>query len=150
MDHDDTSQFVQDLNNVMVFGGCKNYIGDRKNCTNNFILYPGLQGRSAGNRRCQTDDNGVFAEQFHEGNTCVTADGDFYSFSGCTPSNLATTVYVTRNNTLLSDAGASFQPPCGTSSWAQWQSLGQDAGSRTGTTPDVATLMQMALDKLAL
>jgi len=109
-----------------------------------------VQGRSAGNRKCQTDDNGVFAEQFHEGNTCVTADGDFYSFSGCTPDNLATTVYVTRNNTLLSDAGASFQGPCGTTSWAQWQSLGQDAGSRTGTTPDVATLMQMALDKLAL
>ena len=132
----------------MIFGGCKNYVGDTKNCTLNTILYPGLSGRSAGNRKCQTDDNGEFANSYHQGNTCVTVDGDFYSFSGCSTSNLATTVYTTANNTLLSDPGASFQGPCGTTSFAQWQSLGQDTGSRTGTTPDVDALIAMAAARL--
>ena len=82
-DHDDNSQFVVDRSSFMIFGGCKNYLGHHKNCTGNVILYPGTDGRSQGDRRCQTDDNGQFADQFHEGNLCTSADGKFYTFSGC-------------------------------------------------------------------
>ena len=128
-------------------GGCKNYLGNHKQCDNNVILYPGIAGRSAGGRKCQTDDNGEFAEQFHEGNTCATADGDFYSFSNCNAGNLATTVYVTANNTLLSDTG-NFAPPCGVSSFSAWQQLNQDAGSSVQTTPDIATLIALGAAKV--
>lgn len=126
---------------------CKNYVGDRKNCSLNVILYPGIDGRSSGGRRCQTDDNGVFAEQFHENNACATADGAFYSFSDCTPANLATTVYVTRNNSLLSDTGA-FAAPCGVNNWTTWQALGQDAGSSVAATPSVAALIALGAAKV--
>ena len=132
--------------------GCKNYIGDTKQCNDNLILYPGMDGRSSGNRRCQTDDNGEFANQFHLGNTCTSADGQFYSFSGCTSTNLASSVYVTANNTLLSDANSPpFAQNCaGELSFAQWQALGQDAGSSVGTTPDVPTLIAAAKAKLGV
>ena len=62
-DHDDGSQYFNDTMNVMAFGGCKNYEGHSKSCDSNVILYPGIDSRAAGNRQCQTDDNGVFANQ---------------------------------------------------------------------------------------
>ena len=148
-DHDDCSQFVQDSDNFMIWGGCKNYIGSTKNCSDNVILYPGTAGRSAGNRRCQTDDNGVFANQYHASNICATADGAFYSFSDCKTTNLNTTVYRTRNNTLFADAGANFAQTCGENlDFAAWQALGQDAESTTTTTPSVAELIALGAAKV--
>lgn len=150
-DHDDCSQFVRDLNNFMVFGGCKNYLGDNKVCSSNVILYPGVGGRSQGDRRCQTDDNGVFALQYHEDNICTSADGRFYSFSNCnaTSDNLNTTVYHTQNNTLFADAGATFEQDCAKAlDFATWQALGQDAGSATMATPPVAQLIALGAAKV--
>jgi hypothetical protein len=139
---------VSDENNFMVYGGCKNFLGSNKNCSSNVILYPGQSGRSAGGRKCQTDDNGQYAVQFHENNVCATADGSYYSFSRCNTSNLATTVYATRNNTLLADAGASaWAGTCGTANFSDWQELGQDAQSHTGVTPPVAQLIAMGAAK---
>jgi hypothetical protein len=59
---------------------------------------------------------------------------------------------VTANNTLLSDAGTPpFSQTCGAAlTFAQWQALGQDAGSVVGVTPDVPTLIAMATAKLVL
>ena len=127
----------------------KNYLGHHKVCDENVILYPGISGRSAGGRKCQTDDNGVFAEQYHRNNVCATADGNFYSWNNCKGSNVNSTVYVTRNNTLLSDAPAKFSEACPDGlTFAQWQALGQDVGSRVGVTPDVATLVAMGAAKV--
>jgi hypothetical protein len=150
-DHDDGSQMFSDLSNFFVFGGCKNYIGAYKNCSDNVILYPGIEGRSAGNRRCQTDDNGQFAEQYHEGNTCTSADGIFYSFSGCSaePDNLNSTVYVTASNTLYADPGSTFTQQCNqTLTFKQWQGLQQDQGSITASTPNVSALITLGANKI--
>ena len=147
-DHDDGSQFTNDLDNMMVFGGCKNYLGNHKQCDANVILYPGTSGRSAGGHRCQTDDNGVFAEQFHLGNTCATNDGRILDFANCNRGNVNSTAYVTRANSYLVDAGAVLQGPCGTASFADWQSLGQDQGSVVGVTPSVADLIAMGAAKV--
>lgn len=76
---DDGSQYFNDTENFMVFGGCKNYRGDHKSCDRNIIVFPGIPSRAAGLRRCQTDDNHFFAEQYFDGNTCITQDGEFYS-----------------------------------------------------------------------
>ncbi len=139
---------MNDTDNFMVFAGCKNFLGHHKHCSSNVILYPGHSGRSAGNRKCQTDDNGQFAEQYHENNVCATSDGAYYSFSGCNTSNLATTVYITRNNTLLADSGAgAWAGTCGASNFSVWQALGQDALSHTAPTPPVAQLIAMGAAK---
>jgi hypothetical protein len=149
-DHDDDSQFVRDTDNFMIFGGCKNYLGHHKNCSDNVILYPGIASRSAGSRKCQTDDNGQFAVQFHEGNVCATADGDFYSFSGCTQANLASSVYVTSGNTLLADATSPtpFASTCGVANFSAWVALSQDAGSKLGVTPSVDELILLGAAKV--
>lgn len=144
-------------------------------------MYPGMSGRSAGGRKCQTDDvsphaegwalhaskntvhftppsfppppsppqkNGAFANQFHENNHCVTPDGDYYSFSACNASNLATTVFQTKNNTLYSDSGpAAWGKTCGVETFEEWQALGQDAGSTTATTPSIPDLIAMGAAK---
>jgi hypothetical protein len=36
IDHDDGSQFYNDTSNVMVWGGCKNYLGNSKSCDHNW------------------------------------------------------------------------------------------------------------------
>jgi len=61
IDHDDGSQYFNDTGNLMVWGGCKNYMGNHKSCAHNVIIHPGTPSRSTGGgRRCQTDDNRVF------------------------------------------------------------------------------------------
>lgn len=116
-----------------------------RKCRENVIAYPGTDGRSAGNRRCQTDDNGQFADSYHTNNTCITADGDMYSWSNCKPdSTLNSTVFVTYGNTLLADPGSNVTINCGQQlSLQEWQELGQDAGSVAGVTGTVAELIAM-------
>lgn len=98
-------------------------------------------------------DNGEFAEQFHENNVCTAADGQFYSFSNCNvnPNNLNSTCYHTDGNTLYADTGSTFSQSCGqTVNFQDWQSLGQDGGSTTSPTPDVAQLMALGAAVLGL
>ena len=228
IDHDDGSQFHNDVGNFLVFGGCKNYLGvsgsgevealsasiracaracvracvrayvrarvrasvracvdgplhprraqaaqavdtplfpcactrartphrlqlpaqNHKQCDSNFILYPGTSGRSAGGHRCQTDDNGVFAEQFHLGNVCATEDGRVLDFAGCNAGNVNSTAYATAYNTYLVDAGSALQGPCGTGTFEHWQSLGQDVGSAVASTPSVEALISLGAAKV--
>lgn len=119
-----------------------------------------------------------FANSYHTGNTCTSADGDFYSFSGCSanPNNLNSTVYRSEhalylrtsppmqcwaslyrlpraagNNTLLADVGSTFSITCNqTLSFAQWQALDQDVGSSTGITPSVPELIDLGATVLGV
>ncbi len=141
------SQFFQDTFNALFFGGCKNYLGNSKSCSSNVITYPGVDGRSAGNRRCQTDDNGEFASQYHQNNTCYVSDGNFYSFSKCDVSNkdLNSTVYVTSRNKLFSDAGHDFSLGCPSNvPFNTWQQHGQDFQSVVGVTPSIDEIIAQA------
>jgi len=144
IDHDDGSAFYNDTQNFMVYGGCKNYLGHDKSCTYNVIVYPGIDERSSGGRKCQTDDNGEFANQYYFGNQCIADDGNFYSFSGCSTSNLKNTVYQTWNNTFYS-TNAAFKINCGSQSLnlADWQNLGQDKSSVVLRTPTVPQIIAM-------
>lgn len=96
IDHDDGSQYYNDTGNLMVFGGCKNYMGHSKSCDHNVIVHPGISERSAGGRRCQTDDNKVFANQYHHDNHCFVQDGGFYSMGigSCNATSIDPHVYV--------------------------------------------------------
>lgn len=111
------------------------------------IVFPGIDPRSAGNRRCQTDDNGVFANQYHWGNRCMNADGNFYSWSNCNSGNLRTTVYETWSNTLFSPNGQ-WSSTCGLNSFSAWQNAGQDKGSTLGNTPTIPQILTMAASVL--
>ena len=136
----------------MVWGGCKNYLGNSKSCDHNWIIYPGLEKRSAGGHRCQTDDNGVFANQYYHNNTCLTSDGKFLDFSGCKApqSNIDQHVYHTEYNTYLAPNSTFVEDSCGGLSLKQWQALGQDHGSTTGPVPSVDGVISMAKAKLGM
>ena len=118
-----------------------------KLCADSVILYPGTSARSAGNRRYQTDDNNVFAEQHFEGNVCAVEDSTFYSYFGCNATNVNETTYHSRFNVLFSDS-SNFSA-CGATSFEEWQQqLGQDAGSVLAPTPSVAQLLALGAAKV--
>ena len=101
LDHDDGSSHYNDTANFLVYGGCKNFRGNNKRCgPDNVIIHPGIDGRSSGNRACQTNDNVGFDFNEYVGNQCVTNDGQFYTFSGSPLDK--TEVPFTANNTFYS------------------------------------------------
>eukprot|EP01060_Flectonema_neradi_P034851 TRINITY_DN6248_c0_g1_i1.p1 TRINITY_DN6248_c0_g1~~TRINITY_DN6248_c0_g1_i1.p1 ORF type:complete len:851 (+),score=175.79 TRINITY_DN6248_c0_g1_i1:40-2553(+) len=154
LDHDDGSSFYNDSDNLLVWGGCKNYEGHSKNCTHNVIVYPGIPNRSSGTRRCQTSDNSIFGNQFYFGNQCITNDGNAYSinsYSGppCTPKNLLNDFYHTHTNKFYSP-GYSFTAQCSSTTydWTQWIATSQDADSLLFEVPDIPDIVKMGAAKL--
>jgi hypothetical protein len=163
IDHDDGSQYFNDTQvrrrqcvpgghvlrwsmcsqNMMLFGGCKNFLGNHKSCDSNVIVHPGIPGRSAGGRRCQTDDNKIFADQYHDGNHCFTNDGAFYSMNvqACTAAAIDPHVYQTWNNTLYSNGSIFSNGPC--KNFSAWQAAGQDKGSQVKPMPTVEEIVAM-------
>jgi len=144
IDHDDGSAYYNDTKNFMIYGGCKNYLGHDKSCSHNVIVYPGIPSRSSGGRKCQTDDNGEFANQYYFGNQCIQEDGDFYTFNGCSTTNLKNTVYQTFGNTFFS-MNATCRINCGGNilNLGDWQKLGQDQGSVVKPIPSVVEIINM-------
>jgi len=151
IDHDDGSAYYNDTKNFMIYGGCKNYLGHDKACTNNVIVYPGIPQRSSGGRKCQTDDNGEFANQYYYGNQCIEGDGNFYTWGGCNVANIKNTVYQTWNNTFYSPNSV-FNIQCGGQSldFQAWQKLGQDTTSVVRPTPTVPQIIAMGKTVLGL
>jgi hypothetical protein len=143
LDHDDGSQYFNDTKNFMVFGGCKNYLGNHKSCDHNVIVHPGIPARATGGRRCQTDDNKVFQNQYHDNNHCITQDGVFYSMGikECDAQSIDPHVFQTWNNTLYSPGANFSNSPC--DSLKQWQAAGQDRGSTVNPMPSVAEIVAM-------
>jgi hypothetical protein len=101
--------------------------------------------------QCQTDDNGIFADQYYHGNKCFEHGGLFYSFSKCTQTNVNSTTYQTANNTFFvnSSASESWGAPCGAKDFATWQSWGQDMGSKIVESPDISGIIDIAKQTLA-
>lgn len=123
--------------------------GNHKSCDHNVIVHPGIASRASGGRRCQTDDNKKFSDQYHHDNHCFSYDGMFYSMSGfkqCSKSGISPMVFETWNNRLYTvGKGPAFATqfsgdPC--KSFAAWQAAGQDGGSS-------ATMIATPADELA-
>jgi len=151
-DHDDGSEYYNDTKNVLVYGGCKNYLGSNKACgPDNLIIWPGHPNHSTGNRRCQTDDNGVFANQYYFNNTCASFDNEFYTWKSCVPNKVNDTVFQTHNNLFLSPSG-NFSQTCGSSTYnlTQWQKLGQERGSLVKPLPSLSSVVEQARSLLGL
>eukprot|EP00656_Telonema_subtile_P039161 TRINITY_DN4429_c0_g1_i1.p1 TRINITY_DN4429_c0_g1~~TRINITY_DN4429_c0_g1_i1.p1 ORF type:complete len:518 (+),score=96.96 TRINITY_DN4429_c0_g1_i1:1085-2638(+) len=143
IDHDDGSQRFNDTENLLVWGGCKNYLGNHKSCDHNVILHPGIPERAEGSRKCQTDDNKVFQSQYHDNNHCVTADGVFYTMdiTACNESVIDPHVYQTFNNTLYSPNSTFQNGPC--QSFEAWQAEGQDRLSTVQPYPTIDQMVAM-------
>ena len=153
LDHDDGSQYFNDTQNLMLWGGCKNYLGNSKTCDHNVMVYPGF-GRSSSTKPCQTDDNNVFANQYHNNNHCITIDGNFYSMGGWSscqaggPHGIDESVYETASNTLYGPQ-ANFTAPGPCKDFQAWQAAGQDVGSKLMPLPTVDQVVTMGQNVLA-
>jgi len=152
IDHDDGSQFYNDSFNFLVFGGCKNFQGNHKITHHNLIAFPGIDSRSYGDRRCQSEDNNLlhvgrgFAEQYYHDNHCLSQDGIAYSWFLSNTSDLADQIYHTWNNTFYAP-DASFEQDIfekDSLSFPEWQALGQDRGSKLKDLPTNNELVAMA------
>ena len=112
LDHDDGSSYYNDTSNFLVYGGCKNYKGDHKNCgPNNVILFPGIFSRSSSGSSspprwgsCQTNDKCVAALRATPGARAAPAPTDLTclvdAVAAPATTALATTILtVTRETT---------------------------------------------------
>ena len=159
VDHDDGSQFMNDTENYMVWGGCKNFLGNSKHCSKNVMVHPG-GGMSRSGAPCQTDDNLVNANQFHNDNHCIVQGGENATLykgccgakpSSCTASQLAEHFYTTFNNSIYTNGltiGKSvaplFQKPDGDcDGWKGWLAAGMDKGSTIKPMPTADEMVAM-------
>ena len=123
---------------------------------------------------CQTDDNLVFANQYHNNNKCIVQGGvnaTLYSGCGspcggganpasCSAGPLALHFYRTFDNTIYTTGeGAEqvpgpavatlFSDPEGScSGWAGWQAAGMDKGSTIKPMPTANEIVAMGKDVL--
>eukprot|EP00730_Choanoeca_flexa_P003425 TRINITY_DN11409_c0_g1_i5.p1 TRINITY_DN11409_c0_g1~~TRINITY_DN11409_c0_g1_i5.p1 ORF type:complete len:280 (+),score=53.64 TRINITY_DN11409_c0_g1_i5:249-1088(+) len=149
IDHDDGSQFYTDTHNVMLWGGCKNYLGHSKDCVNNFILYPGCSSRSTGEYACQTDDSGDFANSFFMNNHCITNKGVTYNSRSCDQPILQH-YYHTANNTFYSTNSTWSFPQCKLDNLTSWQATGQDPLTTVNRVPEIDDMIDLAASTLGM
>ena len=142
----------------MVWGGCKNYLGNSKHCEHNVIVHPGA-GMSKSGAPCQTDDNLVFANQYHRHNHCIVQGGnESVLYKGCCgkkadkcdAASLSEHFYKTANNTIYTNGvpGPKMAPlftgaTLCANGWEGWQAAGMDAGSTLKPIPSADELVTM-------
>ena len=144
--------------------GCKNFLGNHKHCSHNVIVHPG-SGMSRSSAPCQTDDNLVFAEQFHHNNRCIVQGGfNATLYKGCCgakpgtcdAADLGSHFYSTFNNTIYTNGvpGPKIAPlfanggSCA-GGWKDWQAAGMDAGSTIQTIPTADEIVAMGKTLIA-
>jgi len=160
IDHDDGSSFYHDHDNVLIYGGYKNYIGNDKQAHFQLYLYPDgdrydmltpsrHRGGGGGTSCCDFDSSApreVFAN-----NTCFMGFNPFiYYFSGCDVTKLVDHVPLTANNTYYMPPGNRTSFHCNVQgrdqvlSISDFQKYGYDLGSTEQTNPGMTTMLQFA------
>ena len=164
IDHDDGSNFWNDVENVVCFShACKGNFGSNRNCSANLVIAPGLKdayGTTAhAGAPCATESNNghgsTFAKKYFESNTCAfiaSGTNEAYSFEGCRTSNasgaeMGGSVWETKGNTYFVRPGSSVVAKCGKESvpLEEWQAkYHQDSGGRVRALPSTETLVKLA------
>jgi len=162
IDHDDGSSFYHDHDNVLIYGGYKNYVGNDKEAHNQLYLYPdgtrydmllpdphNNQGGGHGEGCCDFDSPAP--REVYANNTCFLGFNPYiYYFSGCNTNNLLNQVPFTASNTFYLPPGNSSTFVCsvgGTNKnlgLSDFQKLGYDIGSTEQISPGIQTMIQMA------
>jgi len=147
LDHDDGSCYYHDYNNVLVYGGYKNYLGDHKTVESNLYLYPDGSTNTFNEQSC-ADYGSEGADEMWYLNNCIMLDGSHaYDKFGCDINDPNSKPY-TANNTFYSP-NAEWSTICSTdgltynlSSWQE--SFNYDIGSQILEAPDIDQVIEWA------
>ena len=157
------SQYYNDTSNFMVYGGCKNWRGHNKHCSNNTIVFPtstncensgGFACDPYGNKSCNTRVS-LFANTFFHGNDCIVAGSEPYSLRRpcyATAANISEVIFDTYSNRLYT-ANASFTQRCGAvvaDSLQEWQAAGRDPGTTIQGWPAPQKVLELGKHRLGL
>ena len=142
IDHDDGSCYYTDRFNLLVYGGCKNYLGHSKTATDNLYIYPDGWNMSTHGPYCD-NSNGASLIKLPSGwgevwssNKCIMIGSTVYNYNDCDPSHLEGLVPFTANNTFYTTSG-NISIPCKDKVFTleQYQSFGYDIGSTVSKLP---------------
>mmetsp|Transcript_13494 Transcript_13494/g.43960 ORF Transcript_13494/g.43960 Transcript_13494/m.43960 type:complete len:829 (-) Transcript_13494:128-2614(-) len=150
LDHDDGSAYFVDSDNVVLWGGVKNYKGYRK--TTKDSLYVNVDLGAQGDRGCAMDDSEGALDVYTK-NVCITtaAGNKLVSSKVCDPTDLNATMPLASANAYYAP-DASLRVPCGDDDWsfADYQSRGMDAGSTLKELPSKDDILSWVRAKLEL
>ncbi len=153
IDHDDGSDFYLDANNLLIWGGAKNYLGFAKNYSGNLYVFPEANeptlSEGNGNPYCYGGAGGsalpARLRDVWVNETCYTATaggGSLYSID-CNPNQVDDgQAPLLAGNALFTLDGA-YELKCGSETWdlPAAQAHGLDVGSTVGVTPDTQTVL---------
>ena len=163
IDHDDGSNAYFDENNLLLWGGYKNYLGFDKHAMTNLYIYPDaseptLAGGVGGQRRLKTGfspycygsaGSAVLPAAMRDSSvncTCIAAAPSALYSLDCDPAHLNNGyVPVLQNNTYILDSGE-YTFPCGGQHWnlSTAQANGVDLGTVQLPAMGTAALLQLA------
>eukprot|EP01062_Namystynia_karyoxenos_P069365 TRINITY_DN64878_c0_g1_i1.p1 TRINITY_DN64878_c0_g1~~TRINITY_DN64878_c0_g1_i1.p1 ORF type:complete len:877 (+),score=269.51 TRINITY_DN64878_c0_g1_i1:79-2631(+) len=144
VDNDDGSAYYWIAQNVVAYGGFKNFLGNDKVWIDNLVLYPGGRESNSGNGPCVMAWGG--ANEVYENNTCVSR-GSGPGISAY-PSKVCSYANETSRKVLLHLArntyhtpGLHYQVGCGGQlGLKDMQALGEELGSVVAPKPPTAAL----------
>ena len=150
LDHDDGSAYFEDSDNVIIWGGVKNYKGFHK--VSKDSLYVNVDLGKQGDRGCAMDDSDGAYDKY-KGNTCIMKLGNkLVSSKVCDPKHLNDTMPLSSNNFyFFPDANPVI--PCGDDvQWSldDYQAIGMDSGSTVADLPSSETILAWVRTKLGL
>ncbi len=156
IDHDDGSNNYYDANNLLVWGGAKNYLGFGKTYRGNMYVFPEANEPTApapalknGNPYCYGGAGGAALparlRDVWANETCFTAaagGASLYSID-CDASHVDDGQAPLLANNSLFTADAGYAVKCGGETWdlAAAQAHGLDVGTVVGVTPDTPAVL---------
>jgi hypothetical protein len=158
----DGSNHYLDTDNVLWYGGAKNYLGHNKESLRNLYLYVDSQpyeGQGPGKHMdtCANNDgaaSGAAASGYSEvwsSNRChlTKPSASVYAYDRCSPEALNATVDFTFNNSFYTSDGK-IAVRCNGDRWTldQYQALGYDKASTEQVAPPLPTLLAWAHEML--
>jgi hypothetical protein len=147
VDLDDESSQFNITSNVLLYGGIKNFDGMDRNNSNNLVIYPGVQGGGCYDA-LQANRNISSGHSHFFNNHCVMSHGHYPYNCGAGPAPFYNETYhIQTHGNIFSYAGADpgyddwggacrcwpKSVPCAVKTFADWQALGHDTGSKIQT-----------------
>ena len=158
IDHDDGSCSYTDKNNVIVYGGAKNYLGHSKTSSDNLYIYPDIvrNGFETSNPACASSFSTSRElprpsgwDEVWSNNVCIIGVHKLFQFSGCSLTNNAGLVPMSANNVFYAPNATAYILCEGKElSLEEYQEMGYEVDSIVKDLPNNEEIMKWARQML--